>query len=408
MNILLVSHIYPPAIDGGSKVIFKIGEYFASQGHQLLVLSSNCKSTDSFVDPHSQDLNTNEKHQNIHRIPVNKNLRRPLKALRFFLSLFFNSDSYFLHLINVFEKGPIFKLFPFLTFLNSCIKFKPDLIIAGPLPTSIVIYARFIKFVLTNILHLKTKILINASFHPSDPDFLLKPLIASLQSSDYLWTLTDYETNYFSQNFNIPKSKLINVGNGVDASFITQSINNSLLKTDILYVGSFAAHKNIPDLIKAFCLISPNFPKLKLVLAGQSTLYSPQIDQLLNQVPRKLRQKITIINDFDDKKLSSLYHHASILVQPSSQESFGLTLIEAWASHVPVVCSDIPQFKELIKKSKGGLNFQLNNVDDLSQKITTLLNDPNLAQTLASNAYEYVKTHSTWDKIGESICQKLI
>ena len=49
MKILLLSHIFPPAIDGGSKVIYKLGQYFESQQHQTLYISSNCTSTDDFV-----------------------------------------------------------------------------------------------------------------------------------------------------------------------------------------------------------------------------------------------------------------------------------------------------------------------------------------------------------------------
>jgi hypothetical protein len=49
MKVLLISHIFPPAVDGGSKVVYKLGQYLKSQNHQILYLSSNCSSTDDFV-----------------------------------------------------------------------------------------------------------------------------------------------------------------------------------------------------------------------------------------------------------------------------------------------------------------------------------------------------------------------
>ena len=58
MKILLLSHVFPPAIDGGSKVIYKIGQYFESQHHQTLYLSSNCSSTDDFVKSKYKKIST--------------------------------------------------------------------------------------------------------------------------------------------------------------------------------------------------------------------------------------------------------------------------------------------------------------------------------------------------------------
>jgi glycosyltransferase involved in cell wall biosynthesis len=321
----------------------------------------------------------------------------------------FNRSNLISDYFQIFEKGPVFKLFPFIKTLIICIKYKPDLIITGPLPTTIVLYARFIKFILTDICHLKTDILINASFHPTDPDFIKKPLISTLKSADYIWTLSDFETEYFKQEFGVPPSKLINVGNGIDSSFLLH--HNSYLISHIsrlLYVGSFSAHKNIPDLIKAFAILSPEYPDLTLTLAGQKTLYWPTIKKEIDNLPPDIKHRIKIIFSFTDQLKSEIYDLSSILIQPSSQESFGLTLIEAWARLRPVIVSDIPQFIELINKSNGGLVFKLNNPTDLAHQIKTLLADPKLNHQLAQNGYIYTKKFHTWDKIGKIICQKVI
>ena len=47
-KVLLLSHIFPPAIDGGSRVIYKLGQQFKAKGYDTLYLSSNCFSTDDF------------------------------------------------------------------------------------------------------------------------------------------------------------------------------------------------------------------------------------------------------------------------------------------------------------------------------------------------------------------------
>lgn len=402
MRILLVTHIYPPAVDGGSKVIAKIGQYFQKQGHQILVLTSNCTSTDDFVSPKSKKYLSSK--PNLLRLPVYQHWRRPLKLI----NLVFNSD-----ILRIFQKGPIFKIIPFISAIITITRFRPQLIIAGPLPTTIVIYARLIRSLLSIVSPLPPTLLLNASFHPSDPDFHRQPLINALKIADYLWTLTDFETQYFHHQFGISINKMINVGNGVDQSLLIKSPPSSREDTrrtgkfNLLFIGSFAAHKGLLTLIDALEKISPSFPQLTLTIAGQPTLFFPNIQQKINSLPTTTQSKIKIITSFSDSKLPILIDNCQILISPSTQESFGLVLLEAWARKRPVIAANVPASLELISKSHGGLLFNPNDSIDLSDKITSLLNDPQAQQRYGQNGYQFVKHQATWDRIGELIWQKI-
>jgi len=391
MKVLLLSHIFPPAIDGGSKVIYKLGQYFESQHHQTLYLSSNCSSTDDFV---KSKYKISLASKNFIKISTYHHLRRLLKLI----NLFFKSD-----LLKVFQKGPIFKFIPFIKATIKIIKFNPDLIVAGPLPTTIVLYANFLKK-LTN-----SKLLINASFHSTDQDFQQQPLIKSLQKADYLWTLTQSEIDYFIKNFNIDSKKIILAGNGVDEKFLT--IKPSTIyhqRSNILFVGSLASHKRVDFLIKSFSTIYHRRSNISLTVAGQKTLFYPQIEQLVNSLDPKTKSKINFIFNFPQEDLSKLIDNCDVLVLPSIQESFGLVVIEGWARQKPVVCADIPALKELVEKSNGGLLFTADNQDDLTQKIKFILDNPKKAKELGKNGYEYVKNNYTWKKVGDKICQKIL
>jgi len=383
MKILLISHIFPPAIDGGSKVIYKIGQYFESQNHQTLYLSSNCSSTDDFVN---SKFKVSSSPKNFIKLPVYHRLRRPLKGI----NLFFKQDC-----LKVFQKGPFFKFPSFLKAIHKILKFKPDLIIAGPLPTTIVLYAEFIK----KITH--SKLLINASFHPTDSDFKQKPLINALKKADFLWTLTQSETDYFIKNFNIDPKKIILAGNGIDSEFLSKT--PKLNKNNILFVGSFSAHKRIDLLIKSFSDLNS---ETTLTIAGQKTLFYPQIKKLINSLDPKIKSQINFLFNFDQKDLAKIIDNCSVLVLPSIQESFGLVVIEAWARQKPVICANIPALKELVKKSNGGLLFESDNQNDLTQKIKLILDSPEKAQQMGKNGFNYVKNNYTWSKVGEKICQK--
>jgi glycosyltransferase involved in cell wall biosynthesis len=390
-KILLISHIFPPAVDGGSKVIYKLGQYFESQHHQTLYLSSDCSSTDDFVKSKYQKT---KQLTNQIKLPVYHYLRRPLK----FLNLFFNQD-----LLRVLQKGPIFNFFPFLKATIQILKFKPDFIVAGPLPTTIILYARFFQKIT------KTKLVINASFHQTDPDFHQKPLIKSLQSADFLWTLSQYETDYFIKNFNINPDKIILAGNGVDENFLKKSKNPHLIKEgvkgrfNILFIGSLAAHKRVDLLIKSFA----NIPEVNLTIAGQKTLFYPQIQKIVNSLKSDVKSRINFIFNFSNSQLANLIDSCDVLVLPSIQESFGLVLIEAWARSKPVLVSNIPVLSEMIQKTNGGLTFKKDNLIDLQKQLEKIITLSNLRLQLGQNGFNYVKNNYTWEQVGQKIWQKI-
>ncbi|MCW1949045.1 MAG: glycosyltransferase family 4 protein [Candidatus Shapirobacteria bacterium] len=406
-KILLISHIFPPAIDGGSRVIYKIGQYFETQNHQTLYLSSNCSSTDDFTKSKYKKIPTIYHLKSKIYLPVYHHLRRPLK----FINLFLPKNSYLYNLLKVLQKGPIFKIIPFIKTIAKIIKFKPDLIIAGPLPTTIILYANFFKK-LSKICQLSSKILINTSFHQTDQDFFQKPLIKTLQQADYLWTLTQYETDFFIKKLNINPQKIILAGNGIDKNFLVKKSkkkksNIQHLRSNILFIGSLSAHKGVDTLINSFSEIYHLRPNISLIIAGQKTLYYPQIKNIVDQQPKSVQEKIKFIFNFPQKKLKQLIDNCDVLVLPSKQESFGLVIIEAWARQKPVIVSDIPPLQEIVKKTSGGLVFQTENSKDLQQKILKLIKSPKTCQLLGQNGYNYVKNNYTWPIVGKKIQQNI-
>ncbi|MDP4009639.1 MAG: glycosyltransferase family 4 protein [Candidatus Shapirobacteria bacterium] len=402
MKVLLITHIFPPAIDGGSKVIYKFGEYLKKQKHEILVLTSNCTSTDDFVNKKSRP--SVIAIPPILRLPVYNFLRRPLK----FINLFLPNNSYLSDLLKVFQKGPVFKIFPFLKSIFFIIKFQPDLMVTGPLPTTSVIYTNFIKNILRLTQKKSCQILINASFHQTDIDFFKKPLINCLKKADYIWSLTDYEKKYFINNFKIPANKIFAIGNGVDDKFIIKNPKiNYPDSPSLLFIGSFSAHKGLEILIKSFSKLSKKFPKLTLTLAGQETLFFSKIKNTINKLDPEIIKKIYLINNFKNKDLKKIIDQSTILVLPSLQESFGLVLIEAMARGKPVITSDIPPLKELITKTNGGIIFKTGSEKDLTSQICDLLNHQAKSRQLGLNGFEFVKNHYTWDKIGKTLCQNI-
>lgn len=407
-KILLISHIFPPAIDGGSRVIYKLGQQFKKNGHKTFYLSSDCSSTDDFVK--SKYLKSEKLTPDQLKLPVYTFLRKPLK----FINLFIPQKNYLHQLLSVYQKGPFFRFIPFFKATIKIIKFKPDLIVAGPLPTTITLYAHFFKFITNALTHQRPKVLINASFHPTDSDFHQKPLIKSLQQADYLWTLTEFETNYFVNNFHINPKKIILAGNGVDSSFLikrSKKLRTDKLTSDILFIGSLSGHKRVELLINSFSSLLTNklinYSSIQLIIAGQKTLYYPKIKQTFDSLPPEIKTKIKFVFDFPQNNLVKLIDDCDFLVLPSIQESFGLVLIESWARSKPVIVGDIPSLSELVSKSNGGLVFKTDNSSDLTLKMKKLITCPKLGIQYGQNGLKYVKTNYLWEKVYQKIYQKI-
>ena len=113
----------------------------------------------------------------------------------------------------------------------------------------------------------------------------------------------------------------------------------------LLYLGLRIAHKNVDGIIRAFLLLLDDFPELKLVIAG-SRYSTPDMVDLWEGDPR-LRERLIEIPDPSDDDIARLFGGAKAFVFPSFAEGFGLPPLEAMASGVPVVCSDIPVFREV-------------------------------------------------------------
>jgi phosphatidylinositol alpha-mannosyltransferase len=94
------------------------------------------------------------------------------------------------------------------------------------------------------------------------------------------------------------------------------------------------------------------------------------------------------------KELMSAY----MIVLPSRWEGFPLTLMESLASGRPVIVSDIPAFKSIIKNE--ALFFRSENIEDLKQKINKLLSNKKYAAFLGKRGKNLAKDYD-WDIIAE-------
>ena len=115
----------------------------------------------------------------------------------------------------------------------------------------------------------------------------------------------------------------------------------SKIKKQLIYTGSLYPHKNIEVVLKAL----KNLPEFSLKLVGARNIFQQETMELVKK--HKVEKQVDFLGRLSDKKLIELYSESFAFVFPSFSEGFGLPGLEAMATNLPVIASEIPIFKEI-------------------------------------------------------------
>jgi glycosyltransferase involved in cell wall biosynthesis len=166
-------------------------------------------------------------------------------------------------------------------------------------------------------------------------------------------------------------------------------------KKFILYVGQQSDYKNIRRLGDAHQQLLKNYPDLGLILVGRKNA-----SELNNEKYFKDQNyKNILFTDFiPDSQKDWLYTQASAYVFPSLMEGFGLPGLEAMGYGAPVVSSNATCLPEVY--GDAALYFDPKSVDDMADKISQVLEDSKLRESLIQKGYEQLKKYS-WKKMAQ-------
>lgn len=141
---------------------------------------------------------------------------------------------------------------------------------------------------------------------------------------------------------------------------------------DILFVGGAGDNKNLDRLVEAVGRLREEM-QVRLHLVGARAWGYDALLPRLEQA--NLHGPATVFHDWlSDDELGRLYRQADVVALPSLHEGFGLPIVEAMASRVPVCCSDIPVFREVA--GDAALYFDPRDVASIAQTLRQCLADP--------------------------------
>lgn len=159
-----------------------------------------------------------------------------------------------------------------------------------------------------------------------------------------------------------------------------------------LSIGGIEPRKNAIRLLKAFVKVKQTLEELGLaavlLFVGGETLldytdYREAFFRLLVDLPLTLDKDVFMIGVVDDDMIPKLYHAADVLTFPSVKEGWGLVVLEALASGLPVLSSDLPVFHEYLKDGVNALLIDPFSEAAIADGMLKLVSDPALRAKLA-------------------------
>jgi len=159
-----------------------------------------------------------------------------------------------------------------------------------------------------------------------------------------------------------------------------------------LNIGGIEPRKNSVRLLQAFQSVQPEITaqgqRPVLLLVGGETLldYSPyrqEFFEVFEQSDFEIDRDVYFPGVVPDEQIPLYYQAADILVFPSVKEGWGLVVLEAMASGVPVLTSDLPVFREYLRSEENALLVDPSSVGAIAGGLRRLVNDGQLRRRLA-------------------------
>jgi glycosyltransferase involved in cell wall biosynthesis len=156
--------------------------------------------------------------------------------------------------------------------------------------------------------------------------------------------------------------------------------------------------KGIRFLLEAAAALKPQFPDLKIVLAGDG-FERPELVRLASELG--IASDVTFLGWVPNADLPQYYRAAAVSVIPSLEEGFGIPAAEAMGCEVAVVASDAGGLPEVVENGVTGLVVPRGDANALAQAIGSLLADPQRRRSMGQAGRARALRLFDWDRSAE-------
>jgi len=181
-------------------------------------------------------------------------------------------------------------------------------------------------------------------------------------SADIILTISNFSRTTIIGRYKIPEDKVITIHGDAPTEFISD--NNQITKYNIrqkyqlpesygLYPANTWPHKNHINLLKALVILRDKYNvEMQLIFTGYKQAHIKNYKMIQRFITKeKLNNQVKFLGYVLQEDMPYLYLNAEFLVYPSLFEGFGIPLVEAMKTNIPIICSNAGSIPEVVEDS---------------------------------------------------------
>jgi phosphatidylinositol alpha-mannosyltransferase len=172
-------------------------------------------------------------------------------------------------------------------------------------------------------------------------------------------------------------------------------------RINVLFVGRLEKRKGLTDLLQAYQYLHERVPETRLIVVGDGPLRS-RVESFVED--RRL-EGVVLAGYVPDEVLPRYYATADIFCAPATgSESFGIVLLEAMASGLPVVATEIPGYLSVLDPGHDSLTVKPGAAAELGAALTVLARHAELRSRLAAVGIAKARRYS-WREVTAQVIE---
>ncbi len=244
-----------------------------------------------------------------------------------------------------------------------------------------------------------------AQYSKIDVEIYKRKFIYACDHADKVIAISEQTKNDIMEFYNTPEEKITVCYQSCNPAFaktadekIKRQIKEKYSLPDqyFLYVGSIIERKNLLGICKAIYLLRNDF-RIPLVVIGDGTRYKQQVKDFIKQ--NGLDHQVIFLSENSLAKVASsflraedfpaIYQMATAMIYPSFFEGFGIPVLEALWSRLPVITSNVSSLPEA--GGAGAYYVNPNNTEEISEGMKRIYEDKAFAETLKEKGWQYAQ-----------------
>lgn len=387
MKVLMVSWEYPPVVIGGlGRHVYNLATALAAAGHEVVVLSRRPGGTDPSTHPSTDEIAEGVRVVAAAQDPHEFDFGTEMMAWTLAMG-------HSMIRVGLGIKGSRNK------------PWRPDVVHAHDwlVAHPAIALAEYFDVPLVSTIHAT-----EAGRHSGWVSGPISRQVHAVESwlvheSDSLITCSASMSDEITELFGPGLTEIRVIRNGIDAAlwpFARRQPRSG--PAQLMYLGRLEYEKGVHDAIAALPRIRRTHPGTTLTIAGTGTQQQWLVEQARKH---KVLKATTFVGHLDHEELVRLLHTADAAVLPSHYEPFGIVALEAAATGIPLVTSNVGGLGEAVINKQTGMSFAPRDVAGVAAAVRAVLDDPDAAQRMAIAARERLTSDFDWHTVADETAQ---